>query len=137
MTQERPQVFVVGAAIVQGARALVARRSARMSNALKWEFAGGKLEPGESPEQALVREIEEELGLEIEVGAFLARGGAALETRDIVLDVYLARITGGELVLAEHDAARWVGVDELDELDWAVADLPAVEALRVLLTQRA
>ena len=126
----RPQVFVVGAAIRDGERLLVARRSARMSNPLKWEFAGGKLEPGESPQQALVREIEEELGLIIEVGGFIARGEVALEARDIILDIYEARITGGSLTLAEHDESRWIGAAELDTLDWAVADLPAVAVLR-------
>jgi 8-oxo-dGTP diphosphatase len=132
----RPQVQVVGAAIREGDRVLVALRGAQMSNPLKWEFPGGKLEPGESAHEALVREIEEELGLAVEVGVFLARGHVALETRDILLDVYEARVVSGTLVLAEHDEARWIGVDELDTLDWAVADLPAVEALRARMSAR-
>lgn len=132
----RPQVQVVGAAIREADRVLVALRGAQMSNPLKWEFPGGKLEPSESAHEALVREIEEELGLTVEVGAFLARGHVALETRDILLDVYEARVVSGTLVLAEHDEARWIGVDELDTLDWAVADLPAVEALRARMAAR-
>ncbi len=127
-------ISVVGAAIIddQG-RCLVTRRSARMSNPLKWEFPGGKIEPGERPEEALKREIAEELGLDIEVGAFVARGQAPAGRRQVVLDVYLARIVSGGLELREHDESLWCEVGELDSLDWARADVPILEPLRAHL----
>lgn len=123
------ELHVVGAAILDGARCLATRRSAAMSMPLKWEFPGGKVEPGEAPAAALAREIAEELELVIEVDRHLATGFGTSGTRTVRLEVYLARCTGGDLVLHEHDEAGWFTADELARLDWAAADLPAVEAL--------
>lgn len=96
---------------------------------LKWEFPGGKVEAGESPRGALAREIVEELGLALEVGDLLATGFSTAGTAPIRLDVYLATVVGGDLVLHEHDRAEWYGAAQLPSLDWAPADLPAVRAL--------
>lgn len=125
------QIHVVGAAIFDGrGRVLVAQRSAEMALPLLWEFPGGKVEPGESPEEALAREVEEELGLEVTVGEFVARGSHLTSSgRRVVLDVYRARLVAGRLVLVEHADARWCAPDELRALDWPEADLPAVEVL--------
>ncbi|MCB1056986.1 MAG: (deoxy)nucleoside triphosphate pyrophosphohydrolase [Acidobacteria bacterium] len=126
-------IHVVGAAIVSAGRCLVAQRSAAMDEALKWEFPGGKVELGEAPREALAREIEEELGLAVEVQGFLARGEGWSRGRQLVLDVFLAHPTTGELRPVEHQAHGWFDARELAELDWAAADLPAVAALSRLL----
>ena len=123
------KVHVVGAAIIDGGRCLVAQRGPAMSLAGKWEFPGGKVESGEDPRRALEREIREELGLLIEVAERLGRGSSREGAREIVLDVYRARLIGGELDLLEHSQARWLETSELTDLDWAEADIPVVPAL--------
>ena len=79
-------IHVVGAAIIEKDRCLVARRGPGMALAGYWEFPGGKVEPGESPEVALVREIREEMGIGIEVGNWIGRGESVVHGRRIVLD---------------------------------------------------
>ena len=120
---------MVGAAILQDDTCLVAQRGETMAEPLKWEFPGGKIEPGESHEDALVREIREELHVDIEVGDYLGRGESVSNERRIVLDVYTARILSGELHLAEHRRADWLAADEIHRLDWAEADLPILAEL--------
>lgn len=122
-------LHVVGAAILERGRVLLTRRGPTLDMAGKWEFPGGKVEPDEAPEAALAREVAEELGLAIAVGDRLGRGSALVAGRRIVLDVYAARSAGGELRLAEHDAAVWFGAGELGRLDWPEADLPVLPAL--------
>ena len=124
-----PELHVVGAAIVEGGRVLLTRRSPRMSMPGKWEFPGGKVEPGEEPPAALAREVAEELGLEIEVGSRLGRGTALHAGRRIVLEVYRARRRGGELRLVEHEEHGWFTADGIAALDWPEADLPILPAL--------
>lgn len=128
-----PPIHVVGAAILDGARCLVAQRGAGMSEAGRWEFPGGKVEPRESPQAALVREIREELGTAIAVGAWLGRGEAIVGGRAIVLDVYAATREGGDPEPREHAALRWIGADEIGALDWPEADRPILPFLRRVL----
>lgn len=131
-------IQVVGAAIILAGRCLAAQRSVDMSLPLKWEFPGGKVEPGETPERALAREIAEELGVRVEVGARLGQGRAGLpDGREVVLDVHLAALLDepDAIVLREHARWRWVGVDELGALDWAQADIPVLEPLARHLKQ--
>lgn len=130
-------VQVVGAAIVDGDRVLVARRSGGPYDGF-WEFPGGKVESGESQLTALVREIGEELGVEIVPQAFVGEvlldgvvGGGA--PGDSTLRVWTARIASGELAAHEHAELRWVSEGELDALDWIPADRPLVPAVRTLL----
>ena len=130
MKEHLPIVQVVGAAILQGGTCLVAQRSAAMPLPLKWEFPGGKLEPGEDPREALAREIREELGLEIEVGAWLGRGASVDGGRRIELDVFEAALVAGEVRLAEHRRYGWFAAGEIDALDWAAADVPVLGALK-------
>jgi 8-oxo-dGTP diphosphatase len=133
-------VQVVGAAVVRDGRVLVAQRSGGPFDG-RWEFPGGKVEPGEADLTALVREIAEELGVAILPQAFLgevpldgvvASGAPGAST----LRVWWARLVDGEPVAREHADLRWVTADELEDLDWIPADrplLPAVAALRTRL----
>jgi 8-oxo-dGTP diphosphatase len=100
-----------------------------MSMAGKWEFPGGKVERDESPLEALRREVAEELGLEIAVGALVGRGTALHAGRRIVLDVYEARVAAGELRLVEHEEHGWFDAREIFALDWPEADLPILPEL--------
>jgi 8-oxo-dGTP diphosphatase len=123
----------VGAAIFAEGRCLVGKRGPGRSFAGQWEFPGGKVEPDEQPEAALVREIREELGIEIEVGAWLGRGTAQDLGREIVLDVYAAHRVSGALAATEHAEIAWLSADELEQLDWAEADVPIVAIVRATL----
>ena len=134
---ELSDLHVVGAAIVEGGRCLVAQRSAAMALPLKWEFPGGKVHTGETPEAALAREIREELGLEVEVGERLGVTFEEQVGRRLRLEVHLCTLRGGELALAEHREARWVAAAELDALDWASADRPLLGRLRAALDRPA
>ncbi len=124
---------VVGAAILRHGTFLAAQRQQPMADPLKWEFPGGKVEPGEDSRQALVREIREELALDIEVGDRLGRGTGTGGGRTIVLDVYTATVVGGEIRLAEHRQVGWFRAADIDRLDWAAADRPVLPALRRVL----
>ena len=130
---------VVGAAILDGdppgCRVLVAERSEPRHLAGFWEFPGGKVEPGESEEAALVRECSEELDVVVAVGDRL--GGDLLLHGDRgpwVLKVWTARIVSGEVRLVDHSDSRWLSVEELDDVRWIEADAPLVDCLRELLS---
>lgn len=125
----RKPLHVVGAATVDGGRCLVARRGPAMAEPGKWEFPGGKVEPGETPREALARELREELGLEVEVGRLLGRGTGRIDGLTLRLDVYLAVLRRGRPVPHEHDAVVWAGPEELARLEWAAADVPVVARL--------
>jgi len=107
---------------------LAARRSYPDAAAGRWEFPGGKLEPDETREAALVREIAEELGCTIEVTGWLD-GSAPIGTTH-VLTVAVARLVAGDPEPHEHDAVRWLGADELGDVDWLEPDRPFLAALR-------
>lgn len=131
-------VYVVGAAIVAGSRCLVVQRGEAMSSPLKWEFPGGKVEPGELPRQALEREIQEELGMAISAGDWLGRGTAhSAAGRLIVLDVFLAHPLHRRLELREHRQWGWFQASALPDLDWAAADVPVLPAVQRLLRRLA
>ena len=101
----------------------------------KWEFPGGKVEANERPEEALAREILEELGLSIRVGIMLGRGSATINRRVIELEVYAAEISNGIPVPKEHSQIKWVEADELKRYDWAEADIPALDSVRAYLLE--
>lgn len=123
------EIHVVGAAIIQDGKVLAAKRSAKMYPPFKWEFAGGKIESGETHKQALSREIHEELGILISVGVFAGQGVHDDGDRRIVLDVYEASITEGLPVPKEHSEIRWIEMDSLGSLDWAEPDIPVCREL--------
>lgn len=130
----RPQV-VVGVALLSDGRVLAARRPPGPNSPGGWEFPGGKVEPGESDEQAAVREVREELGLLVAVGPSL--GVEEQVGRRYLFRVYVGWPVSGELVLHEHSEVRWLAADELDDVDWLAADRPFLDPLRsVILTQQ-
>lgn len=96
----------------------------------KYEFPGGKVEPNETAEQALIREIREELNLAIDVKSYLLTVEHSYSDFQIELATYLCETTSiDELVIHEHQDIKWCQIDELEQLDWAAADLPIVQYL--------
>ncbi|MBQ8092044.1 MAG: (deoxy)nucleoside triphosphate pyrophosphohydrolase [Clostridia bacterium] len=95
-----------------------------------WEFPGGKVEPGESAEAALKREIQEELDTVIEVGDYLMTVEYDYPEFHLSMACYWASVEKGNLVLKEHEAARWLNHDELDSVDWLPADRLIIEKLK-------
>lgn len=96
-----------------------------------WEFPGGKVEPGETPQAALKREIMEELETEIEVGELIETIEYDYPTFHLSMDCFWAEIVKGDLVLREHEAAKWLTKEQLESVDWLPADLGLVEKVRV------
>jgi 8-oxo-dGTP diphosphatase len=124
---------VVGAAIVRDGRVLAARRTAPASAAGRWEFPGGKVEPGETEAESLVRELAEELGVRVTVHRWL--GGEQPIGEQYVLRVALAALEDGEPSPTEHDLVRWLGRDELGDVDWLDADRPFLTELSSALNR--
>ena len=124
------QVEVVGAVIVRDGKILCAQRGAKGSLGGKWEFPGGKIEPGEDARQALVRELDEELRCDVAVGDFLTTTIHEYDFATISLTTFMCELVAGEPELTEHQDVVWLALGELHTLDWAPADLPAVAFLR-------
>ncbi len=100
-----------------------------------WEFPGGKIEPGETPQEALVREIQEELAAEIRVGGLIDTVEYDYPEFHLSMGCYWAEIVSGDLILREHEAAKWLTAEELDDVDWLPADEGLIEPLKDELTQ--
>jgi 8-oxo-dGTP diphosphatase len=119
---------VACAIIEENGKVLATQRSAAMSMPLKWEFPGGKIEPGESPEECLRRELVEEIGIHVCVVKSLPINTHHYPMFTVTLYPFLCLIESGEIVLHEHSAIVWLPPVELTSLDWAEADLPVIKS---------
>ena len=124
-------IQVVAAVLFWKGKVLCVQRAEHKKEyvSLKWEFPGGKVEVGESREEALVREIREELSVDIKVSEFLMTVEHTYPDFHLTMHVFKCVLDQGEITLNEHVALKWLSVDELDQLDWAAADVPVVKSL--------
>ena len=121
---------VTAAIIIKGEEVLIAKRPAGERQAGKWEFPGGKVEAGESPEECLRRELVEELGIEASVGDFFARSVYHYPHGAIELLAYFVDWISGDLRSLEHDEVKWAAILDLEQYDLAPADIPVMEKLK-------
>lgn len=120
---------VAAAVIIENGKVLIAQRAPEDNLPLKWEFPGGKVEKGETPEECLVREIKEELDLDVAVTGHFMNSICEYETCKIELMAYFAEITGGSLGLNVHNDAKWADIMNLPDFDFAAADVAIVSKL--------
>ena len=120
-------IHVACAIIERDGLVLAAQRSAVMSLPLKWEFPGGKIDPGESAAVCLQRELVEEMNVRINVGRPLATVTHHYLDFTVTLYPFICSISSGEITLHEHEAIAWLSPDQLPALDWAEADGPVLE----------
>ncbi len=125
-------LIVTCAIIIRKGKLLICQRSSTMNLPLKWEFPGGKVEPGEDDAATILREIKEELHLDIEIVKRLEPVEYDYPTFRIRLVPFIANVVGGEVLLQEHADAQWVTVNNLDQYDCAPADVPIVEQLKAM-----
>ena len=98
-----------------------------------WEFPGGKVEPGETAQEALVREIKEELASDISVDRYVCTIEHDYPTFHLKMHNYLCHVVSGDLQLLEHEAARWLDIEDIDSVDWLPADLKIMPSLKSII----
>jgi 8-oxo-dGTP diphosphatase len=123
------QINVVGAVLVRDGKILAAQRSQSMSLPGLWEFPGGKIEPGETPEEALAREMREELLCDVTIGDHVETTSHEYDFGVVTLSTFYAKLTGREPKLTEHSEIKWLAPEDLHQVEWAPADVPAVQKL--------
>lgn len=125
----KKRINVTGAVLTDGDKVLAARRGPGKALPGFWEFPGGKIEAGETPEESLARELEEELLCQAAVGDFITTTEYEYDFGIVVLSTYFCTLLEGEPQLTEHEEIRWVPAAELHTLTWAPADIPAVKII--------
>jgi 8-oxo-dGTP diphosphatase len=138
MTTAVPTIRVVAGAIIRDKKVLAAQRPFGTLSLIagKWEMPGGKVDPGENDVQALMREMQEELMVDVRVGACLGTTNITQAHRVIRLTTYACELVGGEPVAVEHADLRWVGTMELENMDWASGDRQFLPVVRDLIAGR-
>lgn len=121
------RINVVGAVLTDGTKVLAAQRGEGMSLAGMWEFPGGKIEQGETPQDALRRELQEELLCAAEIGEKVETTEYEYDFGTVTLTTYFGTIIDQEPTLTEHSDVRWIDAKDLRSLIWAPADIPAVD----------
>lgn len=126
------EVFVVAGAIIKDGKVFAAQRGNKGKTAFKFEFPGGKIEPGETPKEALARELREELSINVEVHELIT--AIVDEYEDVILhiDTYRCSLISGTPTLSEHIALQWSNKEELDKLQFSPADKPTLEKIKNL-----
>jgi 8-oxo-dGTP diphosphatase len=120
---------VTAAILIKDNKILIAKRSAKGKVPHKWEFPGGKIENGETPEECLIREMNEEFGIKINVGAYFGNSIYDYSHGEIELLAFFVEWISGSMAPAVHDEIRWVTQEELGNYDFAPADIPIVDKL--------
>ena len=132
MENTRKRIEVVAAIILEKERIFATQRGyGEFKDG--WEFPGGKMEQGETPQQALRREIKEELDTEIEVGDLIDTVEYDYPTFHLTMHCFFCTIKSGDLVLKEHEAAKWLTRETLDSVDWLPADKGLIEKIKDIL----
>ncbi|WKA54479.1 (deoxy)nucleoside triphosphate pyrophosphohydrolase [Planococcus shixiaomingii] len=125
----KKNIHVVGAVITDGEKILCAQRGTEKALPGLWEFPGGKIEQGESPQAALKREIQEEMKCIIEIGEQVEHTVHEYDFGIVHLTTFYCQLVEGVPVLTEHIAIKWLKPHELEKLEWAPADIPAIEKI--------
>jgi 8-oxo-dGTP diphosphatase len=127
------EVHVTAAVIIQDNKILCVQRNENKYDYIskKWEFPGGKVEENEQLEDTIKREIQEELNLNIDVKSFLIQVNHQYPDFQLKMDTFICEIKSGIIKLNEHIDFKWLSINELSDLDWAAADIPIVEKLRL------
>lgn len=130
------EILVVAGVFFNKGKVLAALRPISKSSGGLWEFPGGKVEKGELPEEALARELLEELSVSIRILGRIAQSEMKIEQRYIRMILFEVSLTEGIFVPNEHSELRWLSEEELGQLDWAPLDIPLIENVRTLLMNK-
>ena len=129
-TDERMKSIRVSAAVIHRDGKIFATQRGYGEYKGKWEFPGGKREEGESGEEALYREIREELDSKVKIEKLICTTDYDYPTFHLTMDVYLSTLIEGKLTLLEHEDAQWVSLDSIDDLDWLPADWSVIDEIK-------